>query len=236
MKSNPENEYDEMGEAYARKNDNNIHNALYNRPNIIALLEDVKDKQVLEIGCGGGSLTEWLVVQKASVVACDISKKMAEITQNRIGSKAKILHADVSKPLTFASEKSFDIIVASLVLHYIDNWLPVFKEFQRILKENGSIIISIHHPHADWLWHNKTNYFFKELYEDTWVIEGKPYPVTYYHRTLANIFAIFKRSGFYVDVLLEPFPVPEAKEIDPSVYENLTTKPRFLFLKLKKLG
>ncbi|MBN1330241.1 MAG: class I SAM-dependent methyltransferase [Candidatus Heimdallarchaeota archaeon] len=236
MKSNPSKDYDRMGEAYVRKNERDIHNALYNRPNIIALMDAIENKHVLEIGCGGGSFTEWLLNQKASVVACDISQKMVEIAKQRVGSKAEILLVDISKPLTFAEDKFFDVIVASLVLHYIDNWLPVFKEFQRILKDDGSIVISIHHPHADWLWHKRTNYFIKELYEDTWQIEGEPYKVTYYHRTLANIFAIFKKNGFYVDVLLEPFPVPEAKELDPVLYENLITKPRFLFFRLRKLS
>ncbi|HUT81908.1 MAG TPA: class I SAM-dependent methyltransferase [Candidatus Bathyarchaeia archaeon] len=236
MKANPAKDYDTMGEAYIQKNESNIHNALYNRPNIITLIGEAENKHVLEVGCGGGNLTEWLLGQKASVVACDISERMVAYTKERIGTKAEILVADISKPLTFTEDKSFDIIVASLVLHYIDNWLPVFKEFQRILKDDGSIVISIHHPHADWLWHKKTNYFTKELYEDTWQIEGKPYKVSYYHRTLANIFAIFKKNNFYVDVLLEPFPVPEAKEIDPVIYENLITEPRFLFIRLRKLS
>ncbi len=141
----------------------------------------------------------------------------------------------LSKPLDFIKSDSIDIIIASLVLHYIKNWLPVFEEFQRILNENGDVIISVHHPHADWKWFNHPNYFKKELYEDTWNIEGKPFTIKFYHRTLANMHETFRKFGFYVDVLLEPFPIQKAKEIDPKSYENLLANPRFLFLRLKKL-
>ena len=49
------------------------------------------------------------------------------------------------------------------------------------------------------------------------------------------MYAIFRKFGFFVDVLLEPFPVKEAKEIDPKSYKHLLTNPQFLFLRLKKL-
>ena len=199
-----------------------------------ALLGDVKNKQVLEIGCAGGLMTEWLVDQGAKVVAIDISKKMTAYTKKRIGSKATVITADISEPLDFIEKESIDVNIASLVLHYISNWSPVFKEFQRILKADGEIVISTHHPHADWKWHDRPNYFKKELYEDVWNINGKPYKIKYYHRTLASMFDVFQKFGFYVDTLREPFPIPEAKAINPEIYERLTSKPHFLFLRLKK--
>ncbi|MHA1124396.1 MAG: class I SAM-dependent methyltransferase [Candidatus Heimdallarchaeota archaeon] len=232
---NPASYYDEMDDAYIRKTERNIHNAYYERPAIKALITDIKEKKVLEAGCGGGVLTEWLVNEGANVTAFDISEKMIGYAKKRLGNKAEILVADLSEPLTFVTDNSIDIIVASLVLHYVSNWLPFFEEFKRVLKEDGSIVFSTHHPHADWKWHDRPNYFKKELYEETWQIEGKPYTVKYYHRTLANMFAIFKKYGFYVDVLLEPLPVKEGKEIDPKSYERLLKNPQFLFIRLKKI-
>ncbi len=235
MKSNQSKHYDEMGDAYIRKNETSIHNAYYNNPAIKSLSSEVDGRKVLEVGCGGGILTEWLISEGANVIAFDISEKMVEHTKKRVGSKADVRVADLSKPLDFIESDLIDIIIASLVLHYIYNWLPVFEEFLRILNKNGEIVISVHHPHADWKWFNRPNYFKKELYEDTWNIEGKSFTIKFYHRTLANMYAIFRKFGFYVDVLLEPFPVKEAKEIDPKSYEHLLTNPQFLFLRLKKL-
>ncbi len=236
MNANPSKHYDDMGMGYIRKSKQNLHNVYYNNPAIISLAGEVKGKEVFEVGCGGGSITEWLAKEGASVTACDISEQMVKYTKKKLGSKAKVLIADISKPLVFLETNSTDLIIASLVLHYISNWLPVFSEFNRILKKDGSIIISVHHPHADWKWFNKTNYFKKELYEDSWTIDGKSYPVNFYHRTLANMFAIFRKNGFFVDILLEPFPIPEAKEVDARSYETLLSNPHFLFLRLKKEG
>jgi len=233
-KIDPASYYDEMDNAYIRKTESNIHNAYYERPAIKALIIDSKGKKILEAGCGGGVLTEWLVNEGAQVIAFDISEKMIGYAKKRIGEKAELLVADLSKPLTFVENNSIDIIVTSLVLHYISNWLPVFEEFKRVLKEDGSIVFSTHHPHADWKWHDRPNYFKKELYEDTWRIEGKQYTVKYYHRTLASMFAIIRKYGFYVDVLLEPLPIKEGKEVDPESYERLLANPQFLFIRLKK--
>ncbi|MCE7746473.1 MAG: class I SAM-dependent methyltransferase [Candidatus Heimdallarchaeota archaeon] len=234
MNTNPSEHYDDMGMGYIRKSKQNLHNVYYNNPAIISLVGEVKGKEIFEVGCGGGSITEWLVKEGASVTACDISEQMVKYTKKKLGSKAKVLIADISKPLDFLETNSTDMIIASLVLHYISNWLSVFSEFDRVLKKDGSIVISVHHPHADWKWFDKTNYFKKDLYEDTWTIDGKPYPVSFYHRTLANMFAIFRKFGFFVDVLLEPFPIPEAKEVDAKNYEHLLKNPHFLFLRLKK--
>lgn len=228
-------QYDAMGAAYVQKSETSFYNVYYERPNVKALLNNLKDKHVLELGCAGGVLTEWLVTQKAQVTAIDISQVMTHYTQRRIGSQAHIVTADISKPLDFLESASMDVIVASLVLHYIHDWLPVFHEFARVLTDEGEIVISTHHPHADWYWHNRPNYFTTELFEEIWTIDGEIYPITYYHRPLSEMFAVFHDSGFYVDALREPFPLSEAQSEDPDAYRRLTTRPHFLFLRLKKI-
>ena len=83
MKPNPAKYYDEMGDVYIRKNESDIHNAYYNNPTIKTLSSQVDGKKVLEVGCGGGVLTEWLISEGANVVAFDISEKMIEYTKKR---------------------------------------------------------------------------------------------------------------------------------------------------------
>lgn len=230
----PGTQYDAIGAAYIRKSETSFYNVYYERPNVKALLNNLHDKCVLELGCAGGSLTEWLVSQKAHVTAIDISHVMTHYTRQRLGTQAQILTADISKPLDFLATASMDVIVASLVLHYIPDWLPVFHEFDRVLIDGGEIVISTHHPHADWYWHDRPNYFTTELYEETWMIDGEAYPITYYHRPLTDMFTVFHASGFRVDTLREPFPFSEAKAINPDAYRRLTIRPHFLFLRLKK--
>ena len=51
-----------------------------------------------------------------------------------------------------------------------------------------------------------------------------------------EVFEVIHETGFYVEKLLEPAPLPEGQNIDPEFYESLITKPRFLFFRLKKLN
>ena len=75
-----------MDEDYIKKVKSSLYNAYYERSAVKALLKGINNKEVLEIGCAGGSLTELLISQGAKVTAIDVSKKMREYTMKRIGS------------------------------------------------------------------------------------------------------------------------------------------------------
>jgi ubiquinone/menaquinone biosynthesis C-methylase UbiE len=55
--------------------------------------------------------------------------------------------------LSFAQDGSFDLIVASLVMHYVRDWHAVLGEFRRVLKPDGAVVFSTHHPAMDWQLH-----------------------------------------------------------------------------------
>ena len=65
-----------MAVEYDHHNAGSGANSYYQRPATIALLGDVYGKQVLEVGCGSGPVTESLVDHGATVVACDVSAAM----------------------------------------------------------------------------------------------------------------------------------------------------------------
>ncbi len=175
----PKANYDTMAEAYAEKNATSVWNAMYDRPNVISLIPQTDVSDVVEVGCGSGELTKLLVDREYNVTAFDLSPKLLEIAQRKVGSRANLFVADASKPLDMILSQSSDLIISSLVFHYIENWEPLFQEFSRILKTEGTIVFSTHHPHADWIWFGKENYFRKEIYEDSWEIKGKNYPIQY---------------------------------------------------------
>jgi SAM-dependent methyltransferase len=65
--------YETLAEEYAAELDSNPWNSLYERPATIALLPTVAGKQVLDVGCGPGSQSEWLVQNGAHVTGFDVS-------------------------------------------------------------------------------------------------------------------------------------------------------------------
>ena len=109
-------------------------NSYYERPATMALLGDVSGKRVLEVGCGTGPLTEWLVDRGAAVVACDVSAAMLEIARSRVGDRVELHHHDLAEPLTFLEDASVDLVVASLVFHYLRDWVPPLRELHRVLR------------------------------------------------------------------------------------------------------
>lgn len=55
--------------------------------------------------------------------------------------------ADLSGPLPFP-DGTFDDVIASLVLHYLQDWRAALTELRRVLKSGGRLIVSVDHPLA----------------------------------------------------------------------------------------
>ena len=50
------NDYDGFAEGYSASNENNLINAYYERPAMLALAGDVTGRRILDVGCGSGAL------------------------------------------------------------------------------------------------------------------------------------------------------------------------------------
>ncbi|HEY6332551.1 MAG TPA: class I SAM-dependent methyltransferase, partial [Blastocatellia bacterium] len=126
-------EYETLAEAFAARVDTKPHNAYYERPATLSLLPEVKDRRVLDAGCGPGVYSEWLLRQGAEVVAIDFSPSMIEYANQRLKGEVRVICADLNKPLSFLKDESFDLVICPLVLDYVANLGGLFAEFVRIL-------------------------------------------------------------------------------------------------------
>jgi 2-polyprenyl-3-methyl-5-hydroxy-6-metoxy-1,4-benzoquinol methylase len=223
-----------MGAAYAAANADGASNAYYERPATIALLGDVTGLRVLEVGCGPGSLTHWLAEHGAVVTAMDVSREMIRLASERLGDRARLLTADLSDSLTFAADASVDLVVASLVLHYLADWTAPLAEFHRVLAPGGTVVFSTHHPAMDWQLHSPEDYFAIMQVTETWHKGGQPFDVTFWRRPLTAMTAAITGAGFVIDQLVEPAPLPELQRSSPQDYDKLRTRPGFLFFRLTK--
>lgn len=231
MEKGVEKAYDQLASDYEHHVDTkNPYNIYYERPAMVKLLPaNIKNKKVLDAGCAAGWYTEQLIKLGAEVVATDISKEMVAATQRRVGNKAKVLNLDLEKELPFQNE-SFDVIISSLVLHYIHNWDQTFREFQRMLKPGGIFQFSIHHPFMDIELSKNKEYFSTELIIDQWERQGRLIDVPFYRRPMNEILnKTFKY--FSIESIIEPQPILEFKSLDPEKYERLMKNPHFLIIK-----
>jgi ubiquinone/menaquinone biosynthesis C-methylase UbiE len=161
-------QYDAMAVEYTADNSDNATNAYYERPAMIDLLGDLEGSRVLDAGCGAGQLTEEMSERGAIVTAMDVSASMAELAHQRLGGRVTVLVADLAGPLTFAQDNEFDVVVASLVMHYIYDWVPVLREFRRVLARGGCVVFSTHHPTMDWPLFSPENYFATMQVTEEW--------------------------------------------------------------------
>jgi SAM-dependent methyltransferase len=157
---------------------------------------------------------------------------MLERAKERVGGRATFRLADLSQPLAFAPDDSFDLVVASLVLHYIRDWEPVLTELRRVLKPDGAVVFSTHHPTLDWQGHSPDDYFALKQVTEVWTKGAREFEVTFWRRPLTAMTAAIASAGFVIERLTEPEALPELRDRDPRAWEMIRRAPRFLFFRL----
>lgn len=222
--------YEGKARKYAEVVDTKPWNAYYERPAVLSLLPPLVNARVLDAGCGSGWYAEYLVNQGAMVTAFDLNAEFVSLTRSRTGERAQVLQADLAGPLKFAGDGEFDMVVCPLVMHYLKDWLPVFREFKRVLKSQGVLLFSTHHPFMDWKYFNKPDYFAVELLEDEWDI-GK---VKFYRRPLTAMSHALDLAGFFIERLVEPKPTEDFRRVNPEEYEHHIKNPLFLVIRARK--
>jgi len=98
--------------------------------------------EVLEIGTGTGIIPFNICSKVSTVVATDISPEMVRVAKQKL-LKTEIKNIDFqihdSYNLTL-KDKSFDVVIASNLLHLLYDPETPIKEVKRIMKDNGIFI------------------------------------------------------------------------------------------------
>ena len=97
------------------------------KPAMYSLLPNLKNKNVLCLGCGTGEECASLMSKGAkSVTGVDISKGMIDVAKKNFP-ELDFRVGDVEN-LKFKKE-SFDLVYSSLMMHYINDWKKPLKKF-----------------------------------------------------------------------------------------------------------
>lgn len=100
----------------------------------------------LEIGCGTGKNTAWLLTKSKEITAVDLSEDMLARAKEKIHSdKVSFLQADILHDWDFVNKK-YDLVSFSLVLEHIEELEPVFYQVSKVIAENGFVYIGELHP------------------------------------------------------------------------------------------
>ena len=226
--------YDSIADTYAAQIDEAPYNAFYERPAMFGVMPGVAGSRILDAGCGGGWYAEQLLRRGADVDAVDGSAAMVEHARKRLAAqisnggegRLSIQQADLMNPLPFDDQR-FDGIVSPLVLHYIADWRPALREMRRVLKPDGWLLFSTHHPATEMVRFAPPDYFKVEHVVDTWKWLGK---VEFYRRPLTEISASLSDAGFVIERLVEPVPTDEFRHVNPESYAAVMSQPEFLIV------
>ncbi len=225
--------FEALAESYAAVVETKPHNAYYERPATLSLLPEVKDKSVLDAGCGPGVYSAWLVGRGAEVVAVDASGKMIELARRRLGDRVPIHQADLGRPLDFLEDSAFDLVLSPLVLDYVEDWRATFAEFHRVLRPGGHFVFSVGHPHFDYKYFGSANYFATERVGSEWKGFGTRVYVPTYRRPFGEVINPLAEAGFHVERIVEPKPTDEFREAAPEKYRELMREPSFLCVRAR---
>jgi ubiquinone/menaquinone biosynthesis C-methylase UbiE len=148
---------------------------------------------------------------------------MVERTKTRVPS-ATVVQANLAETLLLA-DKTFDLILCSLSLQYLESWTLTFAEFFRILKTSGIFIFSVHHPFEEFKLSGE-NYFVTEE-------RKRKQGTVSFRRPLSYMTEILQQTGFVIERMLEPLPDPAYADTDPEGYTGLLKFPGLLVVRAK---
>lgn len=99
---------------------------------------------VLDLGCGGGNDTLYLIEKGKRVIACDQSINAIKNIQKNFPEVAETKCFNMLDGLAFEDD-SFEIVCADLCLHYFTekDTDKILKEIQRVLRPEGHLFVRV---------------------------------------------------------------------------------------------
>ncbi|MEM7009220.1 MAG: class I SAM-dependent methyltransferase [Thermodesulfobacteriota bacterium] len=111
-------------------------------------IKDIKGREVLCVGSGGGQQAPIIAAAGANVISVDISEEQLKkdlFVANRDGLKLLTVMADMSDLSDF-KDSSFDYVVNAASTVFVPDVEKVWKEFFRVLKPGGELLAGMLNP------------------------------------------------------------------------------------------
>src|SRR3989338_38834 len=179
----------------------------------------IKNKKILELGCGGGQCSIFLSKNGAICSGIDISEKQIQYAK-RLAKKNNVrvdYYVGSGEKLNQFKDNEFDIVLSVFAMQYINNLDKCFDEVSRILKKGGRFIFSMDHPFYSVISpktmkiesnynHSGLNETIKTsdiIKENRWH-KGNAQKFVFYFRKISDIYESLVKSGFVVEEIKEP--------------------------------
>ena len=181
-------------------------------------IDNIKNKKVLELGCGGGQCSIFLSKNGAICSGIDISEKQIQYAI-KLAEKNDIkidYYVGSGESLSQFKDNEFDIVLSVFAMQYINNLDKCLSEVSRILKNGGRFIFSLDHPFYSVI-SPKTmkiegNYNYSGLNETVKTSDiikagqwrrGNTQKFVFYFRKISDIYRSLVRSNLFVEEIKE---------------------------------
>lgn len=212
-------------------------------PILKKMLPKLNDKNVLDIGCGFGWHCRYSSENGAKyVLGIDISENMinrAKKTENQNNIEYKCIAMEDLD----IKDKSFDLVISSLALHYVKDFDSICKKVYDVLEKNGDFIFSVEHPiftsneKQDFEYTDDNeishwpidNYLHESIRHTNFLGED----VIKYHRTVETYLNTLIKSGFIINEISELLALNDMVDENPYLINELK-RPMFLLISASK--
>ncbi len=121
------------------------------------------ERVLTDVGAGTGNLTAQLLAHPGRVVACDLSAGMLAQLPQRLGAGSRlttsVLNGTDLRPLP---DSSADLVAAYSVLHHVPDYVTFVRDFARVVRPGGVILIEHEKSPAYWEMRDELRRFFRE--------------------------------------------------------------------------
>jgi len=140
-KSRIKEKYEEIykdAEVWLYKKSDGVHSIVFNQ-----IKKKIKNKEVLDVGCGAGRLSIMMAHVARHVEGFDFSETAVEIAKkNAVCCGIKNVNFFVEELEKFPLKKRYDVITLIGVLEHVEDPVNTLKKLNKLLKRNGYLIVA----------------------------------------------------------------------------------------------
>lgn len=191
-------------------------------PLVVGLLQPGQGEVILDAGCGEGRLMGAVLASGANVIGVDFETKLlAFAATHGAVIRAELQHLPVRDDV-------MDAVFVSLVLEHLEVHEPAIREWSRVLRPGGRLVLVANHPmftapesapiydiDRELLW--RPGRYFDRGFTEEPTGEGK---IRFYHRTTADLLNTAAGFGLRLDRFVELGPSEHQIAAFPSLADQ----------------
>lgn len=214
-------------------------------------IDNIKNKKVLELGCGGGQCSIFLSKNGAICSGIDISEKQIRYAI-KLAEKNDVkidYYVGSGESLSQFKDSEFDIVLSVFAMQYINDLDKCLGEVSRILKNDGRFIFSLDHPFYSVISpktmriegnynHSGLNKTVKtsDIIKTSQWRKGNTQKFVFYFRKISDIYKSLVQSNLFVKEIKEPVS-SKGKNPWNKIYSRKVSKyiaPTIIFIAKKQ--